>query len=66
MSNQTRLKALMVKHNLRQEDVAKLILVSRQTVAKGLIQRGLPTYIRFSDRNLDHLQLALAAKVMEK
>jgi len=38
MSNQTKLKALMVKHDLRQEDVAKLIFVSRQTVAKGLIQ----------------------------
>jgi len=63
MSNQTTLKALMVKHNLRQEDVAKLILVSRQTVAKGLVQRNLPTYIRFSDRNLNHLQLALNARV---
>jgi len=65
MSNQTKLKALMVKHSLSRYDVAQLILISRAGVDAALISPSHKNYKQFTDKNLNHLELALAAKIME-
>jgi len=66
MSNRTKLKSLMVKHSMNKYDVAKLIFISPSTVAVALSKPSSPNYKRFTDKNLNHLELALAAKIMEK
>jgi len=66
MSNQTSLKALMVKHSLSRYDVAEMILISRAGVDAALISPGHKNYKRFTDKNLNHLQLALNARVEDK
>jgi len=65
VSNQTRLKTLMIKHSMDKFDVAKLIFISPSTVAVALSKPSSPNYKRFTNKNLNHLELALAAKIME-
>jgi len=66
MSNQTRLKALMVKHSLSRYDVAEMILISRAGVDAALISPSHKNYKRFTDKNLRHLRSELKIKQLEK
>ncbi len=59
MSNQTKLKSLMVKHSLGYRDVARLANISIVPVYNALKSRRDNEYKRFSDVNLSKLKLGL-------
>jgi len=52
----------MALHDLNRDEVAKLIMVSPATVSAALVKPEGANYKPFTDKNINHLKLAINAR----